>query len=145
MPATDDAKRTWSTWVNHWLTVRKMTQTMLVEASKGELNLKTVSKWVNAGAAASAELAVLTARILGAPPSEAMKAAGFPLVADELAKAAPQADVDPGIQIILAADLLSDEEKAKWIRNYQADLARAAERVQEMVRAVEETRRDLAT
>lgn len=144
MPDTDNAKRTWSTWVNHWLRVRKMTQSALVEASGGELNLKTVSKWVNAGAAASAELAVLTARLLNAPSAEAMKAAGFPLVADELAKVTPQADVDPGIKIILAADLLSDEEKAKWIRNYQADLARAAERVQEMVQAVEETRRDLA-
>lgn len=145
MAATDDAKRTWSSWVNHWLNFRKMTQSALVEASGGDLNLKTVSKWVNGGAAASADLAVLTARLLKAPRAEAMKAAGHPLVAEELAKVAPQADVDPGIQKILAADLLSDEEKAKWIRSYQADLARAADHVQQMLDAVEGTRRDLAT
>lgn len=141
----DDSKRTWSAWLNHWLSVKGMTQTMLVEASGGVLNLKTVSKWVNAGASASAELAVATARLLGAPAAEAMNAAGFPLVADELAKVAPQAQVDPGIQEILAADLLSDEEKARFIQIYRLDLAQAAARAREMVRTVEDGRRNKAS
>lgn len=145
MADSDDAKRTWSAWLNRWLGIRGMTQSMLVEASGGDLNPKTVSKWVNATAAASADLAVTTARILNAPSAEAMRAAGFPLVAEELAKSAPQAAIDPGIQEILAADLISDEEKARWIKVYQADLAQAAARAREMIRTVQDTRRTSAS
>jgi len=142
MADSDDAKRTWSIWLTRWMGIRGMTQTMLRDASDGALNLKTISKWANAAAAASADLAVITARILNAPVAEAMKAAGFPLVAEELAKDAPDAAVDPGIREILAADLLSDEEKARYIQMYQSDLALAAARARELIRAVEDTRRE---
>jgi len=145
MAESDDAKRTWSTWVNHWLAVRGWSQTQLRDASRGELNQKTISKWVTAQTAASAELAIIAARILNAPVADAMRAAGYPLVAEELAKTSPGTTVDPGIQDILDADLLTDEEKATFIQSYQADLARAAARAQELKRAVEDARRGLAS
>lgn len=141
MADNDDAKRTWSRWLNHWLSIRNMTQAQLVEASSGDLNPKTVSKWVNAASAASSDFAVIVARILNAPVTEAMKAAGYPLTAEEIGKDAPEAPVDPGIRDILAADLLTDEEKARWIRVYQDDLAQARLRIREMTRAVEDARR----
>jgi len=148
MTESDDPKRTWSAWVNHWLTVRfgpGWTQTQFRDASNGELNQKTISKWVTAQAAASAELAIIAARILNAPVADAMRAAGFPLVAEELAKTSPGATVDPGIQEILDADLLTDEEKASYIKMYQADLTLAAVRARELRRAVEDSRRNLAS
>lgn len=145
MADSDDSKRTWSIWLTRWMGIRGMTQTMLRDASNGALNLKTISKWANAAAAASADLVVTTARILDAPIAEAMKAAGFPLVAEELAKEAPEAVVDPGIREILAADLLSDEEKARFIQMYQSDLAQAAARAREMIRTVEDARRETAS
>lgn len=145
MAESDDAKRTWSAWVNHWLAVRGWSQTQLRDASSGELNQKTISKWVTAQTAASAELAVIAARILNAPVGDAMRAAGYPLVAEELAKTSPDAAIDPGIQEILDADLLTDEEKANYIKMYQADLNLAAVRARELRRAVEDARRGLAS
>lgn len=145
MADADEAKRTWSAWIGRWMKTRGMTQTMLVAASDGDLNLKTVSKWVRGAAAASPELAVITARIFDVSVAEAMEAAGYPLTAEELAKNAPQAPIDPGIREILAADLLTDEEKAQYIQMYQADLAQAAARAREMVRIAEEARRKSAS
>lgn len=139
MADVDDPKRTWSAWLNRWLGIKGMTQTRFAEASG--LNLKTVSKWVNGAAAASADLAVVAARILDAPVVEAMRAAGFPLVAEEMAKGTPETAVDPGIQEILAADLITDEEKAGYIQVYQADLAHAAARARETIRIAQDTRR----
>ncbi len=153
MADTGDPKASWSSFVRTWLGIRGWDPTRLVEQSDGALNYKTVNKWVNGAAAASADMAVVTAETLNAPAAEALRAAGHTKTATALETGwaahgdhqSQTAGLDPGIKEILAADLLSDEEKATFVAHYQRDLDDArqqvAERSRRLVRTVEDTRR----
>lgn len=150
MADSDDPKRTWGLWVRQWLAVKGWTQTDLVNASGGELNLKTINKWYNCAASASSDMAAITASLFGASLVEALTAAGHTRVASELTRLleaegkTPTADVAEGVRLILAADLLTDEEKADFIKGYRKDLEQADRRAADLVRAVQNARRTAA-
>lgn len=69
--------RGWSVWLAGALRRRGIRQRDLAALSEGRITAGTISRWMNANAAPSADEVVLAARLLDEPPEEALRAAGY--------------------------------------------------------------------
>lgn len=91
---------------------------------------QTVSQWANGQNATDANTAVIVATIFGEPAEDALRAAGFGVVADAMGKrplreaGGEPEPLDEAIRIILARKTLTPEDQADAIAHYNRRKAR---------------------
>lgn len=76
----------WAAWLNPALKQAGIGAPGLESASDGQITRQTAYKWINGEHAATAELAIIAARILGADAIDALRAAGHDAIADYAAE-----------------------------------------------------------
>lgn len=89
---------------------------------------QTVSQWVNGQNSTDANTACVIAGIFGEFAADALRAAGYGIVADEMEDRTQRPGRDPepldeGIRLILARKSLTPEQQAKEIARYKRRLA----------------------
>lgn len=128
-----EKKKRWSDWITAQLNANGVSATDLARASDGALTVSTVSNWTVGRAGVSPESAVIIADILRVSRVEALREAGYPVLAEAVADAQgdrpPQAqgiEPDPldaavreGIEKILALTDRSPERQARMIARFK--------------------------
>jgi transcriptional regulator with XRE-family HTH domain len=127
MARENERKRRWSKYIAAKLDELNVSAADLARAT--DLTDATVSNWKVARAGISAEAALLVAAALRLDPSEVLREAGFPLLADAFEGkelrlvGTPALQPDPVLMKILADKDLDDEGKAVMIRWWGERLA----------------------
>ena len=112
----ETAKR-WAAWIATALDRMRWTPAAFAAASDGAISRQVASKWLNADHTATAELAIIAARILKADAIEALRAAGH----DEIADLAAQIRTDPiGARITHELEAIEDDEWLRWLDDEHA-------------------------
>jgi transcriptional regulator with XRE-family HTH domain len=121
------AAETWGAFMRSHLAKLKMNQADFgrrMEATGYGISKQTVSQWVNGENAPDANTALAVAQALGAQDAEALRAAGFGLVADRLenrdADTAGSEPIDPVIQEIMGMTNLSLKFRQTMVAEYLA-------------------------
>lgn len=127
MARINPAGQSWGRWFAPRFRATGQTGTefadRVVEAG-GKASKQAVSQWANGENTAEPNTAVVIATLLGEDPADALRAAGYGIVADamggklHLADARP-APLDEGIRRVLAREDLTPERQARIIENYR--------------------------
>lgn len=102
---------------------------------------QTVSQWVNGANSTDANTAVIIAAIFGESAADALRAAGFGPVADEMGGQLRLAGVEPEpldevVRLILRRKNLTPKQQATEIARYKRRLARLLEDTEEILDTV---------
>ena len=144
MARTNPAGERWAAWLNAQLAQRRWRQVDLVNALGDRVARQTVNNWVAGKYAADADTAYIVAATLDAHPADALRAAGYDVVAEALNGLPPSpADAgldtgpepaDEGIRIILGRKDRTPEQLAEAVDMYRRRKDRL---VAEMVRILD--------
>jgi hypothetical protein len=124
MARTNPAAETWGAWLRPLLAELDVSQAEFgkrVVAAGGTAKKQTVSQWYNGANAADPNNAVIVADVLGASRADALRAAGYGIVADAV-NDGPQARKgeapDEAIRILLARKDRTPEQLADAVLMY---------------------------
>lgn len=126
MARTNPAGERWAKWLNAQLEQHGWRQVDLVNALGDRVARQTVNNWVAGKYAADADTAYIVAATLGTHPADALRAAGYDIVADALnghplpvGSEAAAEPVDEGIRLILGYKDRTPEQLAEAVDMYQ--------------------------
>lgn len=128
----DDAEL-WRQWLTDRMAEAGLDTAGFIARSEGRFNSKMVSRWLRGDVCPSAETALLVAKILGVPESEALGASSHLKVAGAVARLA-STDADSAssepVQTILGFEHLAQEQQAAFVEMYRQHIEAVKERIQ---------------
>lgn len=130
------AAEAWGIFVRSHLARLKMSQANFgrrMDAAGYGISKQTVSQWANGENAPDANTALAVAQALGARDTEALRAAGFALVAQRMEEQGVRVEpADPVVEEIMLMKHLSMRVRQTLIDQYTADRAMVERRAREM-------------